>query len=81
MTGIVTEMTDASRVIGDLRELAALTSNDREPSAYVDAGVAARTHLVRWLAPLGLHAELDRPGIRGRPARPFAGDDHSRIAP
>jgi len=57
-------MTDASRVIGDLRELAALTSNDQgaQRVAWTPVWQRARTWFAEKLAALGLHAELDEAG-------------------
>ena len=57
-------MTDASRVIGDLRELAALTSNDRgaQRVAWSPVWQRARTWFADRLAAIGLHAELDEAG-------------------
>ena len=57
-------MTDASRVIGDLRQLAALTSNDQgaQRVAWTPVWQRARTWFAEKIAALGLHAELDEAG-------------------
>ena len=57
-------MTDASRVIRDLRELAALTSNDQgaQRVAWSLVWQRARTWFAEKLAAIGLHPELDEAG-------------------
>jgi N-carbamoyl-L-amino-acid hydrolase len=57
-------MTDASRVIRDLRELAALTSNDQgaQRVAWSPVWQRARTWFAEKLASIGLQPELDEAG-------------------